>query len=131
MPETTAGIGISEVGVVMVPVTDQDRALAFYTEKLGFETRSDTAFGDGNRWLEVAPPGGSTRISLVTPREGDPVGGDARIALRTADAEAAHAELKSRGVDVDAEIMSMGDPVPDMFWFRDPDGNSLLIVEQP
>ena len=130
MPETTTGIGISEVGVVMVPVTDQDRALEFYTEKLGFEKRSDTPFGNGDRWIEVAPAGAATRISLVAPGDRGPVGGDARIAFATADVQAAHSELTSRGVDVDAEIMRMGDPVPPMFWFRDPDGNSLLIVQQ-
>jgi catechol 2,3-dioxygenase-like lactoylglutathione lyase family enzyme len=51
------------------------------------------------------------------------------ITLGTDDIDAAHAELRSRGVDVDAEVSRMGDPVPPMFWFRDPDGNTLLIVE--
>ena len=52
------------------------------------------------------------------------------ITLTTTDIDAAHAELRSRGVDVDAEVSRMGDPVPPMFWFRDPDGHSLMIVEQ-
>jgi catechol 2,3-dioxygenase-like lactoylglutathione lyase family enzyme len=52
------------------------------------------------------------------------------IILRTDDIDATHAELRSRGVDVDAEVSRMGAPVPPMFWFRDPDGHSLLIVEQ-
>jgi catechol 2,3-dioxygenase-like lactoylglutathione lyase family enzyme len=131
VPETQTGTTrITEVGVVMLPVTDQDRALDFYVGTLGLEKRSDVPFGNGDRWIEIAPANGQTRIALVTPREGDSAGGDARIAFATPDIEADHADLKARGVDVDAEIMAMGGPVPPMFWFRDPDGNSLLIVEQ-
>jgi len=53
------------------------------------------------------------------------------ITLTTDDIDATHAELRSQGVDVDvdAEVARMGDQVPPMFWFRDPDGNSLLIVQ--
>ncbi|MDX6666424.1 MAG: hypothetical protein QOG68_2630, partial [Solirubrobacteraceae bacterium] len=63
-------------------------------------------------------------------REGDPTGVQTGISLATDDIDATHAELESSGVDVDAEVMRMGEPVPPMFWFRDPDGNTLLIVEQ-
>lgn len=127
MPETKSRI--TEVGRVMVPVADQDRAIEFYVEKLGFEVRDDTAYGDGQRWVEVAPPGASTAIALVPPREGSSSGGNSPIALSTEDADATHADLKSRGVDVDDEVMRMGGPVPPMFFFRDADGNSMLIVE--
>jgi len=127
VPETTTETRVTQVGVVMVPVTDQDRALEFYTGKLGMEKRADMPFGNGDRWVEVAPAGGEARLSLVT---GGTPGGDARIALATEDVEADHATLRERGVDVDETIMRMGDPVPDMFFFRDPDGNSLLIVQQ-
>jgi predicted enzyme related to lactoylglutathione lyase len=50
--------------------------------------------------------------------------------LTTDDIDATHARLKASGVDVDAEVARMGEPVPPMFWFRDPDGNTLLIVAQ-
>ncbi len=120
---------ITQVGRVLVPVSDQDRALDFYTGTLGFEKRADIPYGRGDRWLEVAPPGGETAIALVLPRTGDSAGVETRIALTTHDADTAHAELQAAGVDVDPEVMRMGDPVPPMFWFRDPDGNTLMIVE--
>ena len=128
MPQTKTRI--SKLGVVIVPVTDQERAYAFYTETLGFEERMRAPMGGDYTWLEVAPPGGETTVAIVLPRPGDTAGGkETGISLFTDDIEATHADLKEKGVDVDAEISRMGDPVPPMFWFRDPDGNSLLIVE--
>jgi len=121
---------IGQVATVMVPVADQDRAIEFYGEKLGFEKRADIPFGDGNRWVEVAPPSGKTTLALVQPREGESAGIETRIAFDSTDAEADHAALRERGVDVDAEVMRMGGPVPPMFFFRDQDGNRLLIVER-
>src|SRR3954447_11073939 len=124
MAETETRTHITQVGTVIVPVSDQDRALEFYVDTLGFEKRTDVPFGDGDRWVEVAPAGGETAMALVPSGENAPAGGHSRIALRTDDVDAAHADLKDKGVDVDAEIMRMGGPVPPMFWFRDQDGNS-------
>lgn len=129
MPTTASRI--NTIGLVIIPSTDQDRSITFYTEKLGFEKRTDVPFGGDYRWVEVYPPTGTTGIALAPPREQDPVGIQTGISLTTADVDATHAELQSDGVDVDAEVSRMGDPVPPMFWFRDPDGNTLLIVEQP
>jgi catechol 2,3-dioxygenase-like lactoylglutathione lyase family enzyme len=130
MSETTAGATtIGQISTVMVPVADQDEAIAFYTEKLGFEKRSDTPFGDGNRWVEVAPKGAATTVALVQPMEGQETGIEARVALDSRDIDGDHAALRERGVDVDPEVMRMGGPVPPMFFFRDQDGNRLLIVE--
>ena len=127
---STTKTGISKVGTVIVPVSDQDRAIEFYTGTLGFEKVSDVPFGNGYRWVEVAPAGAVTTIAIAPPPEGRPTGGaQTGIALNTDDIDAIHAELKSRGVDVDDEVSRMGDPVPPMFWFRDPDANSLMIVE--
>jgi catechol 2,3-dioxygenase-like lactoylglutathione lyase family enzyme len=121
---------ISKVGTVVVPVSDQERAIAFYVETLGFEKRTDVPFGNGYRWVEVAPADGATTIAIVPPPPGKPTGGvETGIALHTDDIGATHADLQASGVDVDAEVSRMGDPVPPMFWFRDPDANSLLIVE--
>jgi catechol 2,3-dioxygenase-like lactoylglutathione lyase family enzyme len=128
MPQTRTRI--SAVGRVMLPVADQDRAIEFYVDTLGFEKRADIPYGDGDRWVEVAPPGGATAIALVPPRQGESAGGESRIALATEDVDTVHADLRSRGVDTDPEVMRMGDPVPPMFFFRDQDGNNLLIVEQ-
>jgi catechol 2,3-dioxygenase-like lactoylglutathione lyase family enzyme len=130
MTETKTGTGIGQVSTVMVPVSDQDSALEFYLDTLGFEKRLDTPFGDGNRWVEVAPPGAATTIALVQPREGEEAGIDTRVAFGTRDIDADHATLRDRGVEADGEVMRMGGPVPPMFFFSDPDGNRFLIVEQ-
>ena len=127
---TAAPTTIGQVATVMVPVSDQDRAIEFYIEKLGFEQRADVPFGDGNRWVEVAPVGAATTIALVKPQEGEATGIEARVALDSTDIDADHAALRQRGVEVDAEVMRMGGPVPPMFFFRDADANRLLIVER-
>jgi catechol 2,3-dioxygenase-like lactoylglutathione lyase family enzyme len=122
--------GITEIGRVVVPVSDQERALDFYLGTLGFEKRADVPFGNGDRWIEVAPPGRETAIAIVPPPEGMPVGIHTNIILSTEDAEATHEYLREHGVDEDEEVQRMGDPVPPMFSFRDPDGNTLMVVEQ-
>jgi catechol 2,3-dioxygenase-like lactoylglutathione lyase family enzyme len=129
MADTGTRTRITQVATVMVPVADQDRAIDFYVEKLGFEKCADIPFGDGDRWVEVIPPGAATSLALVTPREGEAVGIETRIGLKTEDVDADHADLLARGVDVDPEVMRMGDPVPPMFFFRDQDGNKLMVVE--
>ena len=130
MAETGTRTRITEVGTVMVPVADQDRAVDFYVDKLGFEKRSDTPYGDGDRWIEVAPPGASTVVALVHPREGDSAGIETNVAFTTSDIESDFADLRARGVETDDEIMRMGDPVPPMFFFRDQDGNHFLLVQR-
>ncbi len=127
MSETKTSTRITQVGTIGVPVAEQDRALAFYLEKLGFEKRIDVPYGKGERWVEVAPPGAATTIALVRAREGDPTGIDTQVRFTTKDAEADHAALRARGVDVDPEVMRY--PVP-MFVFRDAEGNRLRIVER-
>jgi len=126
---TKTATRITEVGRVMVPVSDQDKAIEFYTGKLGFELRADVAYGDGDRWIEVGPPGGQAAIALVPPMEGESAGIKTRVALGTDDIDATHAELLAQGVDVDPQVMRMGDPVPPMFMFRDLDGNVYFVVE--
>jgi lactoylglutathione lyase len=124
---TESGSHITGVGTVGVPVTDQDRALEFFVDTLGFEKTLDGAFGDGLRWIEVAPPGATTTIALVS-SQGDG-GVDTGIRLSTDDATADHARLRARGVDADPELLRW-EGVPPMFSFRDPDGNTLYIVER-
>jgi catechol 2,3-dioxygenase-like lactoylglutathione lyase family enzyme len=129
MAETGTTTHITQVGTVIVPVSDQDRALAFYLDKLGFEKRADIPFGNGDRWVEVSPPGAATSLALMPPREGEAVGIPTRVAFSTTDIDADHTDLRARGVDVDEEVMRMGDPVPPMFFFRDQDANSFFIVQ--
>jgi catechol 2,3-dioxygenase-like lactoylglutathione lyase family enzyme len=129
MTDTGTKTRIAQVGTVIVPVSDQDRALEFYIEKLGFEKRADVPMGEAMRWVEVAPPGAATTIAIVPPREDEPTGIETHVAFATTDIDADHASLKAQGVDVDDAVMRMGGPVPPMFFFRDPDGNRSLIVE--
>jgi catechol 2,3-dioxygenase-like lactoylglutathione lyase family enzyme len=127
---STTTTHINKVGTVVIPVSDQDRAIAFYVDTLGFEKRADVPFGEGYRWVEVGPADAVTTIAIVPPPPGKPTGNvETGIGLHTDDIDADHADLKARGVDVDAEISRMGDPVPPLFWFRDPDGNTLMVVE--
>jgi catechol 2,3-dioxygenase-like lactoylglutathione lyase family enzyme len=132
---------INRVGTVIVPVSDQARALAFYVTKLGFEQVSDFTYGDGERWVEVSAPGDSVRIALAASGNGH-TGVETGVALGADDADAAHADLLARGADVDAKVMRQGDPavrwggtalagVPPMFRVYDPDGNSFLVVAAP
>lgn len=121
---------VSKLANVIIPFADQDRALQFYTEALGLEKRADVSFGDGNRWIEVAPSGADTPIAICPPGPTATSGGkDTGISLQTDDIDAYHAQLKDRGVDVDAEVSRFGDAVPPLFWFRDPEGNTLMVVE--
>ena len=119
---------ITDVMNIGVPVTDQDRALAFYTEKLGFETRRDVPLPQlGGRWIEVAPAGATITLSLVPAREGVPAGIETGIRLAARDAAAVHTALQDRGVEVGELLRWPG--VPAMFAFHDDDGNGLEIVE--
>jgi catechol 2,3-dioxygenase-like lactoylglutathione lyase family enzyme len=128
MSDVTA-TGIREISLVILPVTDQDRSIDFY-EKLGLEKRRDDPFGDSYRWVEVYAPIGSTGIAVAPPPAGRPIEPQSTgITFSTADIDATHAELRSRGLDVDEEITRMGGPVPPMFWVRDPDGHSLIVVQ--
>jgi predicted enzyme related to lactoylglutathione lyase len=127
---STTASRISQISLVIIPSTDQDRSIEFYEQALGFEKRTDVPFGVSYRWVEVYPPSGTTGIALAPPREGDPTAVQTGISLTTDDIDETHSQLRSSGVDVDGEVLRMGDPVPPMFWFRDPDGNTLLVVEQ-
>ena len=128
MTHTSAPTTVTDLAVAMFTVADQDAALAFYTEKMGFEVRSDSRFGEHGemRWLEVAPPGSRARLALNPPMGAQP--GGSGIALETRDVLGEHARLQALGVDVDPEPMRMpGAPL--MFMMRDPDGNHIAVVE--
>jgi predicted enzyme related to lactoylglutathione lyase len=129
MSDTTT-LHITTIGTVGIPTTDHDRAVDFYAGKLGFEVRMDAEFAPGMRWVEVAPPGAATTIALAPAPEGSPVGVDTGIRLTTEDADADHAALRALGVDTDPEVMRWPN-VPAMFSFRDPEGNTLYLVERP
>ena len=122
--------GLHEITLVILPVSDQERSVDFYVNKLGLDKRTDVEFAPGMRWIEVYAPESSTGISIAIPPPGTEVTAqNTGITFRTDDIDAEHARLSEAGVDVDAEIMRMGGMVPDMFWFRDPDGHTLLVVK--
>jgi len=124
MSATDSTKTISHVSVVTVHVKDQDAALRFYTESLGFEKRDDAPMGEGMRWVSVVPAGSATLISLASGYDvGAPLGGATGIVLETDDIDAAHRELSGRGVRFTKE------PAREFFggWaeFVDQDGNSF------
>jgi catechol 2,3-dioxygenase-like lactoylglutathione lyase family enzyme len=112
-----------------VPVADQDEAIAFYTKKLGCTLTADVPFGEGSRWVEVTPPGGGAAIALVPPQGNYVPGRMTGISFTSRDPRADHAEFKAQGVDVDPEIMGGDGTVPLLFFFRDNNGNGLMIAE--
>jgi lactoylglutathione lyase len=119
---------ITRLGRVIVPVSDQDEAISFYTGTLGFSVVADVPFGDNDRWVEVAPPGGGAALALVPPQGDYQPGRMTGIALESPDPRADHAELHSKGVDVDAELMG-GDGTVPLLFFRDNNNNQLMIVQ--
>ena len=126
---STTATRIGAISLVCLPTTDVDRSIEFY-ESLGFEKRTDVPFGGQYRWVEVYPPSGTAGIALAPPppgNDGSPY--ETGIILTTDDIDATHEQFKALGVDVDAEVSRMGDPVPPMFWFRDPVGYTLMVVQ--
>jgi catechol 2,3-dioxygenase-like lactoylglutathione lyase family enzyme len=124
---------ITQSATVVGPVSDQARAVEFYTGVLAFENRLDFTYDTGERWVEVVPPGAQTSLTLVA---SDAPGIETRVIFVTTDIEGDRAELERAGVEV-GEIMGHdvtywgGAPLagnPPMFLLHDPDGNSFLIV---
>jgi len=109
-----------------VPVRDQDRALAFYTQKLGFAVATDQPFGGGQRWIELRIPGAETRLVLFTPPgHEDRIGTFTSLSFVADDVEKTYTELAARGVEFTA-------PPKKERWgtsamFKDPDGNSFVL----
>ena len=116
---------IQGVQVVSVPVGDQDRARSFYTDTLGFELRTENAFGEGMRWIEVAPKGSATSLSLVTWFEAMPPGSLQGLVFMVDDVHATYEELVAKGVPFDFPPRELPGGVQAVF--RDPDGNGFVV----
>lgn len=127
---------LTRVGTITVQVTDQDAALAFYTEKLGFEKRADMPMGPDQRWIEVAPRGAETRILLYKATPDQPgsdsyeaaqakIGKDTGMVLEVDNIEATFATLKANGVRIVDEPAEQ----PWGWWgvFADQDGNTYGV----
>jgi lactoylglutathione lyase len=128
MPTSKPIIQIDEVRIIGVPVTDQDKAISYYVDTLGFVKRLDVPIGQGKRWIVVAAPRGTATIALVASGEGIPAGVETGIRLISNHVDSDHAALRANGVDA-GEILRW-EGVPPMFAFRDQDGNGLEIVEE-
>lgn len=115
--------GIKFLGV---HVSDQDRALRFYTEKLGFTIRTDQPFSEKQRWIELGIPGAETGIVLFTP-EGheDRIGSFINTSLWTDDVQKTYEELVAKGVEFNGPPQKQ--PWGTFAIFKDPDGNSFVL----
>ena len=120
---------ITKIGTVAVTVTNQDQALAFYIEKLGFEKRRDEPMGEDERWVEVAPPGADTTIVLEKQHDnpGQRMGTFIGFILQTKDMKATYEELKGR------EVRFTTEPKVE-YWghwaqFVDQDNNEFGLIE--
>lgn len=124
---------IDAIATVCVFVNDQDKAKAFYTEKLGFEVRQDSPMG-ASRWIAVAPKGARTEVILYKLDENwqhyrQVMGKSQALTFNVTDMKALHADLKSKGVRITQEP----DPQPwgTYMMILDEDDNALLLVENP
>lgn len=120
---------IKHVAITGFPVSDQAAALDFWVNKVGFEKRRDDPYGEDTRWIEVAPPGATTRIVLSPASADDPVrvGGPPALVFEPDDIQATYGAMVARGV-------VFTDPPTLQPWgtqavFLDPDGRSFVLVQ--
>ena len=117
---------IRQVKLVNIPVKDQDRSLAFYTEKLGFSVVTDQPFGEGQRWIELGIPGGDTKVVLFTPKgQEDRIGTLSNVVFASDNVEKTYGELKGRGVEFPQPPQKQ--PWGTFALFKDPDGNTFCV----
>ena len=117
---------IKLIKFVGIPVRDQDKALAFWTDVVGMEVLTDQPMGGGQRWIELKIPGAQTGIALFTPQgQEDRIGTFQSLSFQCDDVEKTHAELVAKGVE-------FAQPPKKESWgtsaiFKDPDGNSFVL----
>lgn len=117
---------IKGVKFISIPVTDQDRALSFYTNKLGFRIRTDQPFDDKQRWIELSIPGAETLVVLFTPDgHANRVGGFSPATFYCDNVDRTYKELVDKGVEFDAPPTKQ--PWGHFTKFRDPDGNQFVL----
>jgi catechol 2,3-dioxygenase-like lactoylglutathione lyase family enzyme len=114
--------------LVQVPVSDVDRAKAFYTEKIGFNEDHDHRVSDEIRFVQLTPPGSACSIAIGTGLTEMPPGSVQGLQLVVSDIEAARDELVARGVEVsEVQEFNWGSFV----FFNDPDGNGWAVQRPP
>jgi catechol 2,3-dioxygenase-like lactoylglutathione lyase family enzyme len=116
---------ITGIKFVSIPTTDQDRALAFYTEKLGFKLVTDQPFDDKQRWIELRIGTADTHFVLFTTDKGSKPGSPFDGALACDNVQRTYDELKSQGVEFVAEPQKQ--PWGTFAIMRDPDGNRFVL----
>ena len=118
---------VNRLDVVSIPVSDQDRAKAFYRDVLGFEELADQRMNAEMRWVQLAPKGAPTSVTLVNWFDSMPAGSLRGLVLHTADLDAELAALHAKGLETS--------PVQNQSWarfvtFADPDGNGLVLQQR-
>ena len=111
---------------VSIPVSDQDAALRFYVDVLGFELRTDIEVWPGARIVEVVPPGSDVGLVLLPPDSQIPMA----VRMGTGDADATFGQLRRAEVDLHNEDVLHMEGAPPMFFFSDPDGNGLVYLQE-
>jgi catechol 2,3-dioxygenase-like lactoylglutathione lyase family enzyme len=119
--------------LVLLPVTDVDRAKTFYTDKLGFNVDVDHKASDEFRVVQLTPPGSACSIAIGTGIVGTPPGSVQGLHLVVADIHAARKELLERGVEISEveELTQPGKPSVFYAYFKDPDGNGWALQQLP
>jgi predicted enzyme related to lactoylglutathione lyase len=117
---------IKNVDLVTIPVRDQKRALAFYTEKLGFTVFTDKPFNDKQRWIELKIGGSQTKVVLFTPDgQESRIGGFLGLTLACDDLDQTYAELSKRGVEFLGPPRK--EPWGSMAMMKDSEGNQFVV----
>lgn len=117
---------IKRIKFLGIPVRDQDRALQFYTEKLGFRVLTDQQFSENQRWIELSIPGAETGVVLFTP-EGyeDRIGGFVHTSWEVDNVERTYEELKNKGVEFAGPPQKQ--PWGTFVKLKDSEGNQILL----
>jgi predicted enzyme related to lactoylglutathione lyase len=117
---------IKKLKFVGIPTADQDRALAFWTEKFGFQIMTDQPMSEGKRWIELSIPGAETGVVLFTPEgQEDRVGSFFNGSFACDDVHYAYDKLRERGVEFEEEPQKQ--PWGTYAIFKDPDGNQFVL----
>jgi catechol 2,3-dioxygenase-like lactoylglutathione lyase family enzyme len=122
-----AAMTVTHIQLISLAVADQDRAKRFYVDKLGFDVVRDNHMGPAQRWVQIAPPGAQTSITLVTWFPTMPPGSTKGTVLESDDLDADVAALKAKGVAIEGGIQSQ--PWGRYVTFDDPDGNGIVLQE--
>ena len=118
-------MAITHIQLFSVPVTDHDRARTFYVDRLGLDLIRDRPMGPDGRWVQVAPEGAQTSITLVSGFETMPPGSVKGIVLESDDLVADVAALRDRGVEIEGDVEES--PWGRWVTFDDPDGNGIIL----